>query len=50
VVALAEKSDINKKDIQYLNRLSDLLFVIARKVNKDTGVFDIPWKNNTKQM
>ncbi|QEH37545.1 Cob(I)yrinic acid a,c-diamide adenosyltransferase [Aquisphaera giovannonii] len=28
----------------YLNRLSDLLFVMARVVNQRAGVADIPWK------
>jgi cob(I)alamin adenosyltransferase len=27
----------------YLNRLSDLLFVLARKANAVAGVEDIPW-------
>lgn len=27
----------------YLNRLSDLLFVLARRANKVAGVEDIPW-------
>jgi len=27
----------------YLNRLSDLLFVLARLANKDAGVSDVPW-------
>ena len=28
----------------YLNRLSDLLFVLARVLNHRAGVADIPWK------
>jgi cob(I)alamin adenosyltransferase len=28
----------------YLNRLSDLLFVLARRANAATGVADVPWK------
>jgi len=27
----------------YLNRLSDLLFVLAREVNRRAGVADVPW-------
>ena len=27
----------------YLNRLSDLLFVLARKANVAAGVEDVPW-------
>src|SRR5262249_49264748 len=29
--------------IIYLNRLSDLLFVLARVVNRRAGVADVPW-------
>jgi cob(I)alamin adenosyltransferase len=28
---------------RYLNRLSDLLFVLARAANRDAGAGDIPW-------
>ena len=28
----------------YLNRLSDLLFVLARAVNQQSGVTDVIWK------
>lgn len=28
----------------YLNRLSDLLFVLARAVNREAGVADVIWK------
>jgi len=28
----------------YLNRLSDFLFVLARRVNHDAGVAEVPWK------
>jgi cob(I)alamin adenosyltransferase len=30
--------------IVYLNRLSDLLFVLARTVNRRAGVDDVPWR------
>ena len=30
--------------IKYLNRLSDYLFVLARKVSYDTGSVETPWK------
>jgi cob(I)alamin adenosyltransferase len=29
--------------IVYLNRLSDLLFALARRANVDSGVEDVPW-------
>jgi len=28
----------------YVNRLSDLLFVLARAVNRASGVADVPWR------
>ena len=43
VVALARDEKINPAIIHYLNRLSDLLFVLARAVNMQTGHDDIPW-------
>jgi cob(I)alamin adenosyltransferase len=43
VVALAEKEpDINPEAVRYLNRLSDLLFVLARTANAN-GVKDVLW-------
>jgi cob(I)alamin adenosyltransferase len=30
--------------VVYLNRLSDLLFALARRANVDAGVPDVPWK------
>ena len=43
VVALARDQKINASIIHYLNRLSDLLFVLARAVNMQTGHDDIAW-------
>lgn len=39
---------VRNKAITYLNRLSDLLFVLARYVNLRAGVQDIIWKKNSK--
>jgi cob(I)alamin adenosyltransferase len=36
--------DVPRDLIVYLNRLSDLLFVLARAVNRRAGVADILWK------
>ena len=44
VVALSRKEEINKISAIYLNRLSDLLFVLARITNKRKDVDDIVWK------
>jgi cob(I)alamin adenosyltransferase len=38
VVALSLREDVNPQAIVYLNRLSDLLFILARLVNKRAGV------------
>ena len=42
LVALARKEAINPQAIIYLNRLSDLLFVMARRAN-DVGRADVLW-------
>ncbi len=44
LVFLKEKEKINEDCIKYLNRLSDLLFVIGRVINKRKGKRDIIWK------
>lgn len=44
VVALKEKETINEQCLIYLNRLADLLFVLARFANKISNVKDIEWK------
>lgn len=43
VVALSEHEEIDELLIQYLNRLSDYLFTLARSIGKDMGVEEIPW-------
>jgi cob(I)alamin adenosyltransferase len=44
VVQLSEKDEINSNCITYLNRLSDLFFVMGRLINKRIGKEDILWK------
>ncbi|MDF2423123.1 MAG: cob(I)yrinic acid a,c-diamide adenosyltransferase [Nitrosopumilus sp.] len=43
-VVLSEKDEINSNCIKYLNRLSDLFFVMGRLLNKRKNIDDIPWK------
>jgi cob(I)alamin adenosyltransferase len=43
-VQLSEKDEINSNCIKYLNRLSDLFFVMGRLINKRKNKEDIPWK------
>ena len=44
VVALSQTAPVNKIAGVYLNRLSDLLFVLARIINKRKNVPDVVWK------
>ena len=44
VVQLSEKDEINSNCIQYLNRLSDLFFVMGRLINKRKDRDDVLWK------
>ena len=43
VVALGEKEAVRPLCRQYLNRLSDLLFVLARVLNRHAGGSDVLW-------
>ena len=43
VVGLSEKVEVNPIVIEYLNRLSDFLFVMARVVNHREGKEETPW-------
>lgn len=42
-VALNDQESINNDILIYLNRLSDYLFVLARKLSKDLSVEEIKW-------
>jgi cob(I)alamin adenosyltransferase len=41
---LAENEKVNELIYKYLNRLSDYLFVLSRKLAKDYNAKEIPWK------
>lgn len=43
VVRLAETTEMEEIIVHYLNRLSDYLFVLSRKISKDQGVEEKPW-------
>jgi cob(I)alamin adenosyltransferase len=43
IVALAEEETVGDAPRQYLNRLSDLLFVLARVLNRSDGRGDVLW-------
>jgi cob(I)alamin adenosyltransferase len=42
---LGKQSDINAASVRYLNRLSDLLFVMTRYLNSEAGVPDVLWEH-----
>lgn len=44
VIALHEQQPVNTLLIVYLNRLSDYLFVLARKMTQDLGLEEHIWK------
>lgn len=45
VVALGQAEPLNDAPRQYLNRLSDLLFVLARVLNRMNGGDDVYWQS-----
>lgn len=46
VIKLGNQYQIDPLIIQYLNRLSDYFFVLARKIAKDYGIEETPWKSD----
>jgi cob(I)alamin adenosyltransferase len=44
VVALALEENVEEIVVQYLNRLSDFLFTLGRKMGQDLGAEEIPWR------
>lgn len=44
IVALAEIEAVSQAGRQYVNRLSDLLFVLARHLNREAGRSDVLWQ------
>ena len=47
VVTLSRDEEVSKCVQGYLNRLSDLLFVMARYLNKVSGQADVLWQHGT---
>jgi cob(I)alamin adenosyltransferase len=48
-VALAQKQNIDPDILKYLNRLSDLLFELARTINKNANVPEAIWSGIRKK-
>jgi cob(I)alamin adenosyltransferase len=44
IVALSEIAQISPETQQYINRLSDYLFVLAKKINFNAGLSEIIWQ------
>ena len=44
MVALAQTAAVGEASRQYLNRLSDLLFVLGRHSNRAAGCGDVLWQ------
>lgn len=45
IVALSRRETVGEPPRQYLNRLSDLLFVAARLLNRHAGRPDVQWRH-----
>ena len=48
IVALADETVVSPEVLQYINRLSDYLFVLAKKINFNSGQQEIIWQNACK--
>lgn len=44
VIHLSENAAVDELIVQYINRLSDYLFMLSRKLTMDLGAEEIPWK------
>lgn len=45
IVEFSEQQKVQPEIIKYINRLSDFLFVLARKLGNESGVEETPWKH-----
>ena len=44
VIRLSEVEEVNELVIRYLNRLSDYLFVVSRKITQELDAEEVAWK------
>jgi cob(I)alamin adenosyltransferase len=49
IVGLGKTEKINEQPRQYVNRLSDLLFVLSRVLNRYAGGSDVLWEKDRKR-
>ena len=47
LIRLNREEAVTPTSLKYLNRLSDLLFVMCRVINKDAGRQDVLWQNES---
>lgn len=50
VVGLAQAAEVRPTVLTYLNRISDLLFVLARFANHAAGVRDVTWEKKEDEL
>lgn len=43
-VSLAQKQEVDGRILMYLNRLSDLFFMLARFINHEAGIVEVTWQ------
>lgn len=48
IIRLATEEEVDEILIRYMNRLSDYLFVIGRRLTYDLGAVETPWKARVK--
>jgi len=48
IIEFAEREKVQKEILIYINRLSDFLFVLARKLSDINGVKEMGWSGNEK--
>jgi cob(I)alamin adenosyltransferase len=49
IVSVGKAEQINEAPRQYMNRLSDLLFVLSRVLNRYAGGSDILWEKERQR-
>lgn len=49
LVKLSHEGGVTENALRYLNRLSDLLFVMCRTINREANVADVLWHNKQQR-
>jgi cob(I)alamin adenosyltransferase len=49
LVRLREKEKVGDAALRYINRLSDLLFIAGRRLNRAAGRTDVQWRHERKK-